>query len=167
MEARAARRLSVPAGPAPSVRGLPARDNRWVTRPVDRTSSLEALEGIPWPPPPADATRLVSTVHELRRRPVGALDAEGLRLLITQDVGLPYLLPLAVGLLRADPMAEGDLYEGDLLSAALTRAASAWSEVPEAARELRDIVSGAIGTGGLPPSLRAEADRFLDVTGRA
>ncbi|MBB5122960.1 contact-dependent growth inhibition system immunity protein [Streptomyces eurocidicus] len=138
-----------------------------MTRPVKRTSSLEELEGVRRPPPPADATRLVATAHDLRRRPIGTLDAEGLRLLITQDVGLPYLLPLAVELLRADPLVEGDLYEGDLLSAALTRAASAWSEVPDAARELRDIVSGPLGSGDLPPSLRAEAAGFLDVTGRA
>ncbi|MBH1936928.1 hypothetical protein I5Q34_22100 [Streptomyces sp. AV19] len=121
-------------------------------------SSLEELEGDRWGDPPAGAGRLVAAAYALRRRPVGSLDPEDLRLLIGQDIGLPHLLPVAVGLLRADPLAEGDLYPGDLLSAVLTRNPAAWRAVPEAARELRAVVTG---LGGLPPGLRAEADAFL------
>lgn len=105
----------------------------------------------------------MAEAQALRHKPVGALGPEDLRLLITQDVGLPYLLPLAVELLRTDPMAEGDLYEGDLLSAVMTRGRTAWGEVPKAARELRAILSS---PADLPPGLRQEADSFLAVTAR-
>ncbi|WP_329300492.1 contact-dependent growth inhibition system immunity protein [Streptomyces sp. NBC_00659] len=56
----------------------------------------------------ADSSRLVSTAHALRCRPIGGLTVEDLRLLIGQDAGLAHLLPLALEVLRDDPMAEGD-----------------------------------------------------------
>lgn len=50
--------------------------------------------------------------------------------MIGQDLGLAYLLPLALEVLRDDPMAEGDTYEGDLLSAVLTRSPTIWQQCP-------------------------------------
>ena len=41
--------------------------------------SLEQIEGSSWGDAPADASTLISTVHRLRRQPVGSLDAEDLR----------------------------------------------------------------------------------------
>ncbi|MBO7936143.1 contact-dependent growth inhibition system immunity protein [Streptomyces antibioticus] len=109
--------------------------------PRRRERTLEELEGDRWPTPPADTTRLIATAHALRQRPVGELTAEDLRLLIGQDVGLPHLLPLAVDVLRVDPMAEGDMYEGALLCAVLTRDPAVWSDLPELHAELRAIVA--------------------------
>ncbi|MFF1459426.1 contact-dependent growth inhibition system immunity protein [Streptomyces sp. NPDC058330] len=43
-------------------------------------------------PPSADDTRLVVPAHALRRRPVGELTTEDMRLSTGQDIGLPYLL---------------------------------------------------------------------------
>ncbi|MFF0711224.1 contact-dependent growth inhibition system immunity protein [Streptomyces bauhiniae] len=60
-----------------------------------------------WPAPSVDYTRLVTTAHALRRRPIGDLTVEDMRLLIGQDMGLPHLLPLALEVLRENPMAEG------------------------------------------------------------
>ncbi|MDX3800048.1 contact-dependent growth inhibition system immunity protein [Streptomyces sp. AK04-3B] len=129
-----------------------------MTRPLNRDRSLEELEHDRWPASSADAGRLVATAHVLRRRPIGELAVEDLRLLIGQDVGLPYLLPLALELLRDNPMAEGHLYEGDLLAAVLTRSPSAWTEFPELGRELRVIISKSTD---LPPDLQQKVERFL------
>ncbi|MEE1739461.1 contact-dependent growth inhibition system immunity protein [Streptomyces sp. BE147] len=123
-----------------------------------RDRSLEELERAFWPAPSVDDTRLVATAHALRRRPIGQLTVEDMRLLIGQDIGLPYLLPLALDVLRENPMAEGDMYEGDLLSAVLTRSPSVWSESPGPGRELRTIVSKLTG---LPPDLQQKVERFL------
>ncbi|WP_234375561.1 contact-dependent growth inhibition system immunity protein [Streptomyces sp. CB01373] len=83
---------------------------------MNRYCSLEGLERDRWPAPSADATRVVATAHALRRRPIGELTVEDMRFLIGQDIGLPYLLPLALEVLRDNPMAEGDMHEGDLRS---------------------------------------------------
>ncbi|MEV0190638.1 contact-dependent growth inhibition system immunity protein [Kitasatospora purpeofusca] len=112
-----------------------------MTRPVDDDRSLEELERDRWPTPSGDETRLVATVLALRRKPVGDLSVEDLRLLIGQSVGLVHLLPLAVDILRDDPLAEGDMYEGDLLAAVLSSNAEAWRTIPELGREVRSVVS--------------------------
>jgi hypothetical protein len=78
-------------------------------------------------------------VYALRRKPIGALTVEDLRLLIGQNIGLTHLLPPAVEILRADPMAAGDFCEGDLLSAVMT-SRTPWDEVLAMARELHSIV---------------------------
>jgi hypothetical protein len=125
---------------------------------LDRDRSLDELERAHWPAPSADDTSLVTAAHALRRRPIGELTVEDVRLLVGQGIGLPYLLPLALEVLRENPMAEGDMYEGDLLSAVLSRNPSAWDELPALGRELRAIVSKLTG---LPPVLRQGVERFL------
>ncbi|MER5474310.1 contact-dependent growth inhibition system immunity protein [Streptomyces sp. NPDC002685] len=102
-----------------------------MTHPLHRDRSLEELERDRWPAPSADDTRLVATALALRRRPIGELTVEDMRVLIRQDIGLPYLLPLALEVLRDNPMQEGHMYEGDLLSAVLTRNPAVWTEFPE------------------------------------
>ncbi|MFF3616657.1 contact-dependent growth inhibition system immunity protein [Streptomyces sp. NPDC002580] len=125
---------------------------------IDRGRSLDELERDHWPPPPPDATRLIATAHALRSRPVGTLTVEDLRLLIGQDIGLAVLLPLAVEVLRGNPLAEGHMYEGDLLRAVLTRTSAVWSAYPDLARQLTFIVGG---LSDLSPDLRSEVERFV------
>ncbi|MBV6702013.1 contact-dependent growth inhibition system immunity protein [Kitasatospora aureofaciens] len=127
-----------------------------MNRRADRGRSLEELERDSWPTPAADASRLVVTAHALRRKPIGELTVEDLRLLIRQNVGLPQLLPLAVEVLRHNPLAEGDLYEGDLLAAVLTRNPAVWHERPDLGRELAAIVTG---LDELPPGPAQEVGR--------
>jgi hypothetical protein len=83
----------------------------------------------------------MARVRELRCKPIGDLAVEDLRLLIRQNEGLTYLLPLAVEMLRNDPLAEGDMYGGDLLAGVLTRPDEAWAACPELRREVRSIVA--------------------------
>ncbi|MFD6941375.1 contact-dependent growth inhibition system immunity protein, partial [Streptomyces goshikiensis] len=111
-----------------------------------------------WSAPSGAETRLMATVRELRRKPIGELTIEDMRLLIRQDVGLAHLLPLAVEVLRVDPLAEGDMYEGDLLAAVLTLNPEVWRESPELGREVRLIVSG---LADVPPALEREVEGFL------
>ncbi|GAA4894481.1 hypothetical protein LX16_1666 [Stackebrandtia albiflava] len=114
---------------------------------------LDDVDGPPWPPAPADATRLVAAAHALRRVPLDSLDAGALGLLIGQDVGLPHLLPRAVAMLRDDPWTCGGHYDGDLLAAVVSRHPHVWTGTPEAARALREILDGL----DLPPRLRPAA----------
>ncbi|MFI8105322.1 contact-dependent growth inhibition system immunity protein [Streptomyces sp. NPDC086023] len=129
-----------------------------MTRFVNRDRSLEELERDRWSAPSGGETRLMASVRELRRKPIGGLTVEDMRLLIRQDVGLAYLLPLAVEVLRVDPLAEGDMYEGDLLAAVLTRSTGVWIEFPGLGREVRSIASE---LADVPPALKREIEGFL------
>ncbi|WP_158299862.1 contact-dependent growth inhibition system immunity protein [Glycomyces paridis] len=113
--------------------------------------TLEDLEGDDWGDSPAGATTLVSKVHALRRVPLGSLTVEHLRMLIGQRVGLDHLLPIALKVLRADPLAAGDMSPGALLRSAL----HAVSGDSEFALELRALAAGVDDPEGL---LRDELD---------
>jgi hypothetical protein len=78
--------------------------------------TLESLEGVVWPPPDFHS-HLVNTVHRLRKKPIDEFTTEELRIVIGQGEGFKYLLPLALDILEADPLAEGDFYPGDLFVA--------------------------------------------------
>ncbi|MFE6699810.1 contact-dependent growth inhibition system immunity protein [Streptomyces sp. NPDC057718] len=90
---------------------------------TDRSKTIEQLEGIEWPDLPSDETGLIKAVHKLRKRPINLLTAWEMSRLIGQDVGIPWLLPLALDILR-DTAADqrlGGFYDDDLLTAVLTR----------------------------------------------
>ncbi|NBE55070.1 contact-dependent growth inhibition system immunity protein [Streptomyces boluensis] len=121
----------------------------------DRT--LDELEGA-WPDPPDNTTALVKTVHALRRKKLGTLTVEDLQRLVSQSVSLPFLLPLAMEVLRDNPLAEGRYYAGDLLSAVLGCPPSAWALFPDLAEELEGIASQ---LHDMERYLAADIDRFL------
>ncbi|WP_249400166.1 contact-dependent growth inhibition system immunity protein [Streptomyces argyrophylli] len=126
---------------------------------VDKSRSVEELEGDRWPDPPEGSTNLVLSVHELRRRAIEDLTVEDLRRLIAQDVGLDWLLPVALDFLRdtAPQEAAGGWYDDDLLSAALTRKESVWRKAPELARHLDGTVRMLTD---LSPYVQREVDAF-------
>lgn len=101
--------------------------------------SLEQIEHDSWGDPPTDATRLIRTAYELHRKPVGALTTEDLRLLIGQQIGVEVLVPYALALLADDPLADGDMYPGDLLVAVLRLPPEYWAAHRGQAAELRRI----------------------------
>lgn len=77
--------------------------------------SLEELENNKWGEPKEDDTNLVSKCLKLRRIPIQDLDEEDLRILISQNIGLKFLVPLALEVLQENPLACGDMDEGSLL----------------------------------------------------
>ncbi|MEV5799864.1 contact-dependent growth inhibition system immunity protein [Streptomyces collinus] len=132
---------------------------------LDRT--LDELDPPRWTPPAADATRLVRTVHELRRVPLGALGAADLRTLVAQRVALPYVLPLAVRLLIEEPLLDAYFYEGDLLLATVNAPPAAWTLLPELAARLRAVITRLpeAEVAALPRGAAEELGRFAAGTG--
>lgn len=74
---------------------------------------------------------MVQQSQRLRKVPIGQLGVEDLRLLITQGIGLPFLVPLALDLLEAQPLVEGAYYRGDLLVSVLQVGEAFWVAYPE------------------------------------
>lgn len=77
--------------------------------------TLEELENKVWPAPDFE-TSLVLRCHRLWKTPIDDLTTEDLRLMIGQGLGVRHLIPKALSTLQANPLAEGDFWEGDLLT---------------------------------------------------
>jgi hypothetical protein len=85
--------------------------------------------------------------------------------MIGQNIGLPWLLPLALDRLEENPWAAGDMYPGDLLTATAS-ADFRWHTRTELHDRVRAVVARAIGE---IPDLRHEVEDGLpnlDVPGR-
>jgi CDI immunity proteins len=123
--------------------------------------SLEQIDQDFWGDAPADASRLIRTAHELRRKPVHALTAEDLRLLIRQEIGVEALVPWAIALLRQDPLTEGDFYPGDLLFAVMKLPSAYWDAHRDELNAMHEVVRSVEDPGS---QLQDEIDRFLSRT---
>lgn len=101
--------------------------------------SIEELENSYWEDSDFDSY-VVRTVQTARKKPLSELTDEEIRVLVSQKVGLKYVLPMAVAILKRNPLTEASLYEGDLLECMLRLSSSDWSNNPEDYREFREII---------------------------
>ncbi|MGC4102129.1 contact-dependent growth inhibition system immunity protein [Ferruginibacter sp.] len=85
-------------------------------------------------------TNLVRRCFELREIPLRDFRIEDLRIMISQQIGLDYLVPLALEVLTKDLFAEGDLFEGDLLKSTLRIKTSFWNNNKEHWATLYNLV---------------------------
>ena len=92
-----------------------------------RFKTLEQLEKDVWGPD-TYGSKLTSTISRLRKKVLNDFSIEDLRITIGQQMGLPYLVPLAIEVLKENLFAEGDLYEGDLLNAVLSIDGKFWRD---------------------------------------
>lgn len=83
-----------------------------------KQKTLENLEKDVWQDD-VSASFIVNRISALGKIPLEKFTVEDLRIMIGQEIGLDYLMPLALDELRKDIWAEGDYYEGDLLQAVL------------------------------------------------
>jgi len=85
-------------------------------------------------------TRLVTRCAELIKNPLNEYSIEDLRLMIRQELGLPYLIPLAIEKLADNLFAEGDMYEGDLLANVLKIDNAFWKQNPDLWVKLNKLI---------------------------
>lgn len=93
--------------------------------------SIEQIEHDEWamPDPNKDCVSgLILKVHALRRKPLSDFTIEDIRLAIGQKLALSITLPMALEALANDILAEGDMYEGDLLNSVLNLSSEYWDE---------------------------------------
>ena len=132
-------------------------------RVVNRNKSLQDLDGEDWgQAEPDQDTYLVQTCLRLRHTPLRDFRVEDLRIMIGQDFSLEYLLPIALERLEEDPLAEGDFYPGDLLSAVLKVEKVFWASQPFLRRKVEQVVRRALP---LPEELQDAVATFRDAGG--
>jgi hypothetical protein len=88
--------------------------------------TIEEIEGVWQPEPSVQATTLMQRCTALRRKPLAQFTSEDLRIMLSQQIAVPILLPMAVAVLADNPLAEGDYYPGDVLDAVLRLPEQRW-----------------------------------------
>lgn len=106
----------------------------------DINKSIQDLEGKAWGSPALESS-LALRCTALRQKPLKDLTAGDLRILIGQQISLPYLVPMALDILLKNPYVEGELYPADLLTSVLNIEPSWWRSC---AAHLSDQFSGVI-----------------------
>ena len=107
-----------------------------------RNKSLNEIYG--WEPmKPEQNTYVLRTAARAMQLPLKDLSPEEIRLLVTQKVGLRYVLPLAIEILKHNPMAKTCHYPGDLLEACKRLLPSDWKENSTELLHFQQIVQAA------------------------
>jgi CDI immunity proteins len=102
--------------------------------------SIEQLENDFWEPPREFPTELVKNVFLLRKKHLRDLDSNEIRILISQNIGLKYLVHRAIGILKNDMLHEAIYFPGDLLSALLNIESGYWQKNPTELNMLLSIL---------------------------
>jgi len=89
-----------------------------------------------------DESRLSETARSIYQKPLKEFSIEDLRFLISQELGLEVLVPIAADLLQENLLLEGDYYPGDLLSVVMQVPSSFWKEHQELYWRVSEIVAG-------------------------
>ena len=109
-------------------------ENNW------QFKTLENLDKEVWPKVDFNS-HLVTRTSKLRKVPLNEFSIEDLRIMIGQNFGLPYLIPLAIDRLKENILAEGDLHPGDLLVAVASIESEFWEEHSTYKNEIDAIIS--------------------------
>lgn len=104
----------------------------------DLNKSLQDLENSDWKRPKSDSP-LENKCLQIRRVPLKELKGSDLLRLISQDIGIEYLIPVAIELLRVDPLADRDVYPGCLLGALLETSYKYWDKNPNLREEVEKM----------------------------
>ena len=89
-----------------------------------------------------DSSALATTCLTLYEKPLRDFTVENLRVMIGQNIGLEFLIPLAVELLQENPFVKGDYYPGDLLSVVMQVEPGFWQTHQDFYWSVSEIVAG-------------------------
>ncbi len=106
-------------------------------------STIEELESSVWPEP-TFRSGLVVTCHQLRKTKLKDFDTGAFRIMIAQNIGVKFLLPLALNLLGSNPLVLGDYYGGDLLCSVVGINPDYWVDNDSDRLRLQEILNRVI-----------------------
>jgi hypothetical protein len=113
---------------------MKALENNW------KQKSIENLEKDFWGQPPKGSTTMIDRVYRLRTIQIERLEPKDLRLLIGQEVGLRFLIPVALKILRNNLFVDSEFYEGDLLQNVIKVDSSFWDTNKELKKQFDDLL---------------------------
>jgi hypothetical protein len=89
---------------------------------LDLNKSISELEGWKWKGaiPGEDDSYVVKHYFSLHAKPIAEMNLSDIRFLIGQNVGLKYLVPIALDSLRKELFIETEYYPGDLFYSLLS-----------------------------------------------
>ncbi|RKR81542.1 hypothetical protein BDD43_1689 [Mucilaginibacter gracilis] len=96
----------------------------------------------PWGNSIEASTSLIKRCIDLSRIPISDFSVEDLRLMIGQQEGLRYLIPVAIEILSYDLFAEGDFYPGDLLNSVLDVDFEFWKKNKVLWQQVNQLILG-------------------------
>ena len=106
---------------------------------LDKDKTINQLQGKPISRPPEYESHLVKRCFELSNKKLKYFSPEDLRIMIGQSIGLEYLVPMAIEILREEPFIEADFYEGDLFLNVLKVEKTFWEGNPMLKEEVLKI----------------------------
>ena len=124
----------------------------------DEYRTLEELDGQNWGEPETAPTPMVARCLRMRRTPLYLLSQSDLRLLISQKIGLKYIVPKAMELISKDAMIQTEYYPGDLLCALFAIDKEYWSQKTE---ELKWLMSVARSVANQYGKIIGDCEGFL------
>ncbi|WP_397447792.1 contact-dependent growth inhibition system immunity protein [Polaribacter sp. R77954] len=102
--------------------------------------SIEQLENNYWKKESEFPTTLIEKCFEYRKIKLSELSTEQIRLLISQEIGIDFLIEIAIKKLEQNIIAEGNLYEGDLLDSVSKISTEFWSKNKFELKKLKTII---------------------------
>lgn len=122
--------------------------------------TLEQLEKDVWPEP-AFQSNLTMTCYELRKKELSKFTVEDLRVMLGQSIGAKHLLPMAIKILKENPFADGDFYEGDLLDAISRHPKDTHFLTPPEKEILAGACAGVLASSTLPGNAGPSVEELL------
>lgn len=104
------------------------------------TKSIEQLEKDVWKNPSEFQSDLVEKCYSYRKISISELTNEQIRLLISQKIGIKYLIGIALNKLEQNILIECDFYDGDLLIAVSNLPPEFWSKNPSEFQNFKKLV---------------------------
>ena len=123
-----------------------------------RKRSLNELEGEAWKCSNLDS-HLVQVCSQLRKKPIGDFTIEDLRIMIGQQIGIFFLVPIALEILEREPLAEGDYYPGDLLASVARLEVAFWQKHSPWETRFEQIIAS---VNALPKQIIEDVHQFTN-----
>ncbi|MCS7062619.1 MAG: contact-dependent growth inhibition system immunity protein [Methylacidiphilales bacterium] len=127
-------------------------------------ATLDRLKGIPDPPPATgDEYPLPAWYRAVRETPLEELGVEDICKACRQQIHLDHVVPLALRLLRSEPLA-GEMYDGELLASLKSVPSDYWLTHAAEAAMLRSVCEKVRNNDNIPNDVRQDVAELLTRT---